>query len=549
VDLEFLTGLREEVPAEHRSAVDTCRRHLLKQVVVVDRSQRSLYNAAVDYRTERNIYRQVAEALAEVSVQGRDPMALVEAAVRAIETMPRVESGCIVLFQPDSHVPLILRTIRLEDDDRQRMNHEISHGIIAQVRAGEGEKYIGEATADPEASKYISVQTLKMRTVYCCPIPALDEGAPRGAIYLENREMKDAFPDSWRHAVQLLAQQLGVVLSILDKLPEEGDATAPYRTDGRFEEVVGVSPALGAVLRSVDKILANDHLRTVLITGETGVGKDLMAEMLHRHGPRSQGPLVRQNAAALPPNLAESELFGSTRGAYTDAADRQGLFQRASGGILFLNEIIDLPLKAQAKLLEVFDTHRVRRLGSHQEEDVDVWVITATNQDLQNAVGAGEFREDLYYRLSEHMVWIPPLRRRKEDIATLAEHFARVAAEKLGQPTPYLAPDLVVALSSMSWRGNVRELRNTVFQLVESSRGNLLTSELLLDRGDRCAEEADAEQEWLQWAPAVRRFKRTHLLWAIDRWGPSLSNVAYKLGVSRTHVYKLCRQLGVQVET
>jgi DNA-binding NtrC family response regulator len=488
----------------------------------------------------------VAEALVDIEATSREPAALVDAAVRAMERMPRVERGCIVLFHRISATPEFARTIGIPDQDRERVGRESSHGIISGVRETGEERYSEEAAADPECSEYASVQTYQMKTVFCCPIPGCGQEEPRGAIYLENRSQEDAFPGTWRHAVRLLARYLGASLSFLEQRPSNDDPTTEYRREGRFEEMVGASPSMAAVLRSLDTILEGNDARTVLLCGETGVGKDLVAEMLGRYGPRHQGPFVSQNAAALQSTLAESELFGVTRGAYTDATSRPGLFQQASGGILFLNEIAELPLDVQTKLLLVLDTKRVRRLGAQREEEVDVWVIAATNQDLEDAVEQGRFREDLFYRLRERLVWIPPLRQRPEDIPALARHFVGQAAQASKRTLPLLTPDLLHALTSMPWRGNVRELRNTVFQLVQGASSSILTRDSLRGQ-DRWMARVSHDRDQDTWERTVRRFKRSYLLWAMDEWGPALSQVAKRLGMNRSHIYKLCRKLEIPI--
>ena len=222
--------------------------------------------------------------------------------------------------------------------------------------------------------------------------------------------------------------------------------------------MVGRSKALEKVLQRIEKFAASDA--HVLITGESGVGKELAAWDIHASSGRAAGPWVVVNAGALPPNLIEAELFGVKKGAFTGAAEtRPGLFQEADGGTLFLDEIAEVPLESQAKLLRVLETGEVRALGDTRSRKVDVRVIAATNQDLERMVEHKTFRKDLFYRLSVLPLSIPALRQRAEDIPLLADHFLKVLSQ--GRPSPLrLSAEALKWLMSQDWPGNIRELKN-----------------------------------------------------------------------------------------
>src|SRR5262249_43790990 len=232
-------------------------------------------------------------------------------------------------------------------------------------------------------------------------------------------------------------------------------------------ELVGESPGILAIRERIARLVARAsagrRLPPVLIQGETGSGKGLVARALHRAGPRSGGPFVDVNCAAIPATLLEAEMFGFERGAFTDARQaKRGLFQTAHRGTLFLDEIGLLPEGLQAKLLTVLEERTVRRLGATHNEPVDVWIIAATNLDLQAATRAGRFREDLYHRLAVLMLTLPPLRERPSDILLLAQHFLGRACADYGLPEKTLAQDARAALVAYRWPGNVRELINTM---------------------------------------------------------------------------------------
>src|SRR2546428_1336847 len=237
--------------------------------------------------------------------------------------------------------------------------------------------------------------------------------------------------------------------------------------------VVAESAAMRAALDLVARVA--DHKSTVLITGESGTGKEVVARAIHRAGPRAAGPFVAINCAAIPESLLESELFGHARGAFTGAsADAMGLFEAADGGTLLLDEIGELPLGLQAKLLRVLQDGEIRRVGDQRTRRVDVRVLAATARDLDADAAAGRFREDLYYRLNVVTIHLPPLRERPGDVAPLARHFAARLARRLGRPLA-LSAGAVGWLEGQPWRGNVRELEHTI------ERAAALTDKQVLD--------------------------------------------------------------------
>jgi PAS domain S-box-containing protein len=245
------------------------------------------------------------------------------------------------------------------------------------------------------------------------------------------------------------------------------------RTEHDFGAIIGESPAILRVLRDVESVAATDA--SVLITGETGTGKELFARAIHEAGRRRHKPLITVNCAAVPANLIESEFFGHERGAFTGATQRrQGRFELADGGTIFLDEIGDLPLDLQGKLLRVLQEGTFEPVGSSRTRRVDVRVLSATNRDLGRSTSEGRFREDLYYRLNVFPIRLPPLRERGDDVALIAVSLARALAGRLGRPMTALSAEDVAALRSYSWPGNVRELRNVVERALITSQGGPL---------------------------------------------------------------------------
>jgi two-component system, NtrC family, response regulator PilR len=246
----------------------------------------------------------------------------------------------------------------------------------------------------------------------------------------------------------------------------------------RLGDMIGRSPAMQAVFELVDKVAA--ARTTVLITGESGVGKELVARAVHAKGPRAQNPFVPVNCGAIPEGLIESELFGHVKGAFTGAqSDKQGLFQTAEGGTLFLDEIAELPTPLQVKLLRAIQDRRIRPVGGTDDVEVDVRIVAATNRDLPAEVRAGRFREDLYYRLNVVQVRVPPLRERREDILLLADDFLRRFGAEHRRPELRLSREARRRLDEYAFPGNVRELENLIERAVALSNGDEVTLDAL----------------------------------------------------------------------
>ena len=253
------------------------------------------------------------------------------------------------------------------------------------------------------------------------------------------------------------------------------------RKEHRFDGILAKSAKMQGIFRTISKVA--DYKTTVLITGESGVGKELVARAIHQRSGRAGKPFVPVNCGAIPENLLESELFGHKRGAFTDAVhDRRGLFEEADGGTLFLDEIGELPLGLQVKLLRVLEDEKIRRLGESKDLQVDVRIVAATHRDLAAETKAGRFREDLFYRLNVLPIWVPPLRDRREDIPLLVDHFVVRNNVRLGTDIRGLDGEARRLLYEYSWPGNVRELENTVERAMVLAEGDQITAADLPER-------------------------------------------------------------------
>jgi two-component system nitrogen regulation response regulator NtrX len=290
----------------------------------------------------------------------------------------------------------------------------------------------------------------------------------------------------------------------------------------------------------------------VLIYGENGTGKELVARNIHQLSRRRNAPFVEVNCAAIPDELIESELFGHVRGAFTGAvADRRGKFELAHGGTIFLDEIGDMSLKTQAKVLRVLQEQVMEAVGGSTRIRVDARVLAATNKDLPSEIRAGRFREDLFFRLNVVPVFVPPLRERQEDIALLADHFMATLAREYGRRSKTFEPDAVIALRQYGWPGNVRELRNVVERLMIMVSGDRISSRDLSFLGQSLVVGADAPAVVSTQAPTVSlheardQFERDYILRALAAQQGNISRTAETLGVERSNLYRKMRGFGI----
>ena len=320
------------------------------------------------------------------------------------------------------------------------------------------------------------------------------------------------------------------------RIAAERFAEEERRSSG-FAAIIGRSNALRTTLDQAARVAAHRDV-TVLVGGETGTGKELLARAIHYHSPRAAAPFVEINCAAIPANLLESELFGHERGAFTGAvAAKPGLFEMAHGGTLFLDEVGHLPLELQAKLLRALESREIRRVGGQVTKRIDVRLIGATHLNLSAAVARGEFREDLFYRLNVVALTLPPLRNRDEDIELLAETFVSRLATSNGLAVPPLSPEVRAALRGHSWPGNVRELRNAMERaLVLSPPGTLRVEELGLNRGTLAE---PSREDGLPFPADLSTIIRASVVLMLKRCAGNKSEAARRLGISRPRLQRL----------
>ena len=309
--------------------------------------------------------------------------------------------------------------------------------------------------------------------------------------------------------------------------------------------MVGESPAM-LRLRDLVALAAPTNGR-VLILGDNGTGKELVARTIHNTSRRKSGPFIEVNCAAIPEELIESELFGHVRGAFTGAVvDKPGRFEQANTGTIFLDEIADMSLKTQAKVLRVLQEQVMERVGGTQRIKVDVRVLAATNKDLLEEIRAGRFREDLYFRLNVVPIFVPSLRERQDDIAPLADHFMALLATEYGRKPKRMAPEAAARLRQYSWPGNVRELRNVIERLIIMVQGETITAQDLGFLGRDGVPDAPASPGPTRPLSDARdEFEKDYILQTLAAQQGNMSRTAEVLGVERSNLYKKLRAFGV----
>ncbi|MEM1022345.1 MAG: sigma 54-interacting transcriptional regulator [Myxococcota bacterium] len=454
---------------------------------------------------------------------------LVEMLLDGIIDITGADKGFLVLLEKGR--PVVRAARHVENHDVQLSLEQLSDSILRRVMNDREPLVVSDARTDAQFNASESVVNLQLASVMCCPL--LEREELQGLLYVGSHSAVRHFDEASLELMQIFAAQASLLLSQAQRIEELVSERAELNTrldEHRLGRIVGACASMQEVFRRVRKVASTDI--SVLISGETGTGKELIAKEIHEASPRRGGPFVVINCGAIPENLLESELFGHVRGAFTGAdRTRDGRFQNASGGTLFLDEIGEMPLPLQVKLLRALQERIVTKVGDATQEAVDIRVVAATNRRLDEEVSAGRFREDLYYRLDVVNVRLPPLRERGEDLEVLAKFFLARAAREHERPVLGFTKSCLVALRKYAWPGNVRELENRIAKAVVLAERELLTA------ADLDIQPEDLE-EVLPLSEAKERFQTRYIDMVLQRNAGNRTKTAKELGVDPRTVFR-----------
>jgi transcriptional regulator with GAF, ATPase, and Fis domain len=465
-----------------------------------------------------------------------EPEELWTALVDAVVEITQADNGFLVLSSPG--MPPRIKLGRAKGQQPvSEPDAKLSDSIVAKVLRTEQPVIVSDACKDAEFQNAQSVMYLRLSSVMC--VPLRERGQLLGALYVGSSDVKRLFRSADLEVLTVIAAQAGLLLRnahLLGELRRDNQRLGTELEQMRSVAIasvgigLGASPVMQEVMRTVGKVAQSDV--SVLITGETGTGKELVAQEIHRRSPRAKGPFVAINCGAIPEQLLESELFGHVRGAFTGAvANKPGRMQAAQGGTIFLDEIGEMPMPLQVKLLRVLQERVILRVGDSKPEPVDVRVLSATHRDLASEIRSGRFREDLYYRLNVVQVQLPPLRERGDDVLLLARSFLRRFADELKLPQRSLSQSAELAIRRFGWPGNVRQLENHIKKaLVMADREQLEPEDLGL--------LSQQVAEILPLADAKERFARQYVLDTLALCGGNRTRAAQALGVDPRTVFR-----------
>jgi transcriptional regulator with GAF, ATPase, and Fis domain len=439
------------------------------------------------------------------------------------------ERGAMLLVEDGRPAVRVARDMRKETI--ADASGQISDSIVRKVLETRRPLIVSDALADTSFSKSESVVALNLTSVMC--VPLIGQGELLGVLYVGSNKVKGLFEKSGLDLLTIFAAQASLILQnamLLSSLRADKDKLSKELSDKKFGDIIGACASMIEVFKKLQKVATTDI--SVLITGETGTGKELIARELHRRSPRVNGPFVSINCGAIPENLIEAELFGHVKGAFTGAiASRPGKFQVANGGTLFLDEIGELPLNLQVKLVRALQERVVYRVGDSRPEKVDIRVIAATNRVLEDEIKKGAFREDLYYRLNVVNIFLPPLRERGDDVLIIAKALLSKYADEMGSKVVGYAPATLAAIRKYPWPGNIRQLENRIKKALVLCDKSLIQPEDL-DLGP------EASSPILPLEKAKEEFQRRYVLDALERNNGNRTQTARDLGVDPRTIFR-----------
>jgi transcriptional regulator with GAF, ATPase, and Fis domain len=441
----------------------------------------------------------------------------------------RADKGFVLVMSDGT--PQILKARNFQRENVKDAVERMSDTILRRVLETRKPLRIEDALHDAEFNASESVLNLKLSSVLCLPL--LLKGELVGAIYLGNDKLANLFTERELLVAESFCSTATLLIELgrqLDELRAGNKALQDRLEEQAYGDIVGSCDAMRDVYRKIDKVAATDI--SILVTGETGTGKELIAREIHRRSPRKSGPFVAINCGAIPENLLESELFGHAKGAFTGASvARQGRFQAANGGTLFLDEIGEMALPLQVKILRALQERSITRVGENRPEAVDIRIVAASNKDLEEEMKAGRFREDLYYRVNVVHLHLPPLRERGEDAVMLAKWFLSKTVRELSSKVKGFSPQALLAIKRYRWPGNIRQLENRIKKAVVLADKPLLSPDDLELRPEQL-------EPILPLAAARDEWQKRYINEVLERNNQNRTKTAKDLGVDPRTIFR-----------
>ena len=473
-------------------------------------------------------YRKLYEFSARL-LENYDLPELLNALMDHVIQITNADKGFLILMEGGQLDVKVARNLKKENISDAVS--QLSDAIIAKVVRARKPIIISDAMNDSEFASSMSVMNLKLTSVMC--VPLIERGNLIGLIYVGNDSIANLFEEQTLQVLTVFAAQASLIIRnalLVNELVLDNKALHEKLEQLRFGEIVGSCPAMQDLFKKVNKIASTDI--SVLITGETGTGKELIAREVHNRSNRAKGPFISINCGAIPESLLESELFGHVKGAFTGAvANKPGKFHAADRGTLFLDEIGEMPLSLQVKILRALQEKVIVKVGDTRPETVDIRVITATHRDLDLEIKSGRFREDLYYRLNVVNVHLPPLRERGEDILVIARYLLGRYGTEYGNRVKGFSPNATVAMKKYPWPGNIREMENRIKKAIVLADKALLAPEDL-------DLTADVLPPILPLADAKDKFQRDYINEVLALNNGNRTKTARDLGVDPRTIFR-----------
>lgn len=524
LEMVINTKKKRKAPLSHRDEIEIGPAKLIFQLYDEPSAAESTGSNQEQLDTYRKLFAFSHELLGNYQVPQ-----LLESLMDHIISLSQADKGFLVLVEGELMDVKVARNMKRENIlDAQG---QISDSIIHKVVQTRQPIIVSDALNDQEFSSSMSVISLRLCSVMCVPLIA--RGTLLGAIYVGNDNVVNLFERKHLDTLSIFAAQASLVVAnalLVNDLQLRNRELQSKIDSLRFGSIIGSCPSMREVFRKIERVATTDV--TVLIQGETGTGKELIAREIHNHSQRIKGPFITINCGAIPESLLESELFGHVRGAFTGATDtRPGKFQLADKGTIFLDEIGEMPLNLQVKLLRVLQEREITKVGATRSETIDIRVVAATNRDLEKRVRENAFREDLFYRLNVVTLTLPPLRERGDDILMIARYLLQKFCKEFNVPQKGFAPEAAIAMRKYAWPGNIRQLENRLKKAAILSDKPMLTPEDL-----DLIPEILAEIQPL--SVAKEEFQRRYINEVLELNGGNRTKTARDLGVDPRTIFR-----------